>query len=110
MPMTRLLVVHLAGAMPQGKLEAFRKSLTLTKRGRLTDDEDSQFGYRYLRDEPDNFVKLSLWRTDETHWYLNLSYMNEPVAAEVVERCRVEILAAAEKHGFLVEKVSQFPE
>lgn len=105
MPMRTALGVKMSGQMSQRTLEKFRASLRLQKSGRLTDEEDAQFGYKYLRDEQDNWVELSLWRIDDTHWSVRLSYMNEPVPVEVIEQVRADILAAADKHGFTVEKV-----
>jgi hypothetical protein len=101
--MTTLLSVELYGEMPQSKLEQLRRLLKLERLGRLTDAEDAEFGYRYLRNEESNWVTLSLWRIDDTHWALDLSYLNEPVPAEVVDRCRREIFAAAQRLGLTAE-------
>jgi hypothetical protein len=105
MAMKRLLRVKIYGQMSQSTLERFRTSLRLRKRGRLSDEEDAEFGYRYLRDEGDDWVELSLWRIDDMHWSVRLSYMNEPVPVEVIQQVRADIVATAEKHGFTVESI-----
>jgi hypothetical protein len=105
MPMTRQLEVRLHGDMSQGTLEKLRKSLKLKKRGRLTDLEDVEFGYRYLQKDNANWIQLSLQRTAETDWFVVLTYLNEPVASQTVEQCRADILAAAKKLGFTAEEV-----
>jgi hypothetical protein len=83
MPMNQLLGIWLRGELPQSKLDRLREDLSLTRRGRLTDSEDAEFGYRYLRDD----------------------YEGEPPSRETVDRIRRAILKAASQHGLEVDRV-----
>lgn len=107
MPMTTALKINFSGEMPQSKLEKMRELLGLTRRGRLDDDEDAEFGYRYLQRDDDNQVEVDLWRSTATEWYVKLVYLSEPPAAGVVDQLQSDILAAAGQLGFTVDRVWQ---
>lgn len=109
MPTTRLLNIRLHGEMPQERLDKFRELLGLERRGRLDDPDDAEFGYRYLRDEENEWADVSLWRTDNRNWYVVLDYMGQPPSAKLIDQCRTEILTAARELGFTVDDVSQPP-
>jgi hypothetical protein len=68
MALERRLLVLLRGAVDRARLEELRRSLGLRPRGRLTDQEDSEFGYRYVGDPDDRSVILSLWRYADDEW------------------------------------------
>ena len=99
MPMHLALAVRLRGEMPPAKLRAVRELLGLTPDGRLDDEDDASFGHRALRQD----VLLDLYRHRNAEWRLRLTYRNEPPAPETVERCRLDILAAAARLGLTVE-------
>lgn len=103
--MSRLLVVWLRGELPQSKLDRLRELLSLTRRGRLTDTEDAEFGYRYLCEEPPDRVVLQLYRHDDSSWNVSLAYEGDPPPADTVDEIRHEILHAAALLGLEVERV-----
>jgi len=103
MPMERALDVLLRGAMPQSRLEQLRDLLRLRSRGRLTDAEDMNFGYRYLRQAPD--LVLHLWRYEDASWGVRLTYEGEPPSDTEVVECRSDILSAAAQVGLDVDRV-----
>jgi hypothetical protein len=105
MPMNRLLVVFLRGELSQSKLDRLRELLSLTRRGRLTDAEDAEFGYRYLRDEAPDRVVLHLYRDDDTSWSVSLAYEGEPPSQDTVDEIRRAILDAASELGLEVVRV-----
>jgi hypothetical protein len=101
MPMGLALAVRLRGEMPAAKLRAVRELLGLTTDGRLGDEDDSSFGHRALGQD----VLLDMYRHRDAEWRLRLTYRDEPPDAATVERCRLDILAAAERLGLAVESV-----
>lgn len=107
MSMTTALKVSLSGEISQAKLDKIRELLDLTKRGRLDDDEDANFGYRNLQRDETNQITLDLWRNTGTDWYLKLSYMSEPPAAGVVDQLRSDIVSAAGQLGLTVDRIWQ---
>ncbi|HEY2703280.1 MAG TPA: hypothetical protein VGL20_06280 [Candidatus Dormibacteraeota bacterium] len=103
--MNRLLDVWLRGELSQSRLDRLRELLSLTRRGRLTDAEDAEFGYRYLgEDAPDRTV-LQLYRDGDSLWKLSLEYQGEPPSPETVEETRRAILTAASKLGLAVDQI-----
>jgi hypothetical protein len=109
MGMQPALFVELRGELPHARLERLRELLALTRKGRLDDTQDTEFGYRYLREDDGNLVVLRLMRRSDTDWGMRLTYQNEPPPAEAVERLREEIPAAAASVGLEVEEVRVFP-
>jgi hypothetical protein len=105
MPMNRLLVVCLRGELSQSKLDHLRELLSLTRRGRLTDAEDAEFGYRYLPDEAPDRVVLQLYRDDDTSWNISLAYEGEPPPPDTVGEIRRTILEAASQLGLEVDRI-----
>jgi hypothetical protein len=70
--------------------------------GRLTDDEDAEFGYRYLRQDRTNQTEIDLLRHAPTKWSVRLTYQSEPPPVEVVQQLRSDILSAAGQLGLIV--------
>jgi len=104
MAMQCRLIVSLQGGMSRAKLDALRRLLEMERRGRLDDQEDVEFGYRYLQERP-NTVRLYLIRDDDTHWRVKLTHEKEPPPAGTVEALRSAILSAAAQLGFTTERV-----
>lgn len=106
MPMTIALTVRFRGEMTQATLLRLREQLALNRRGRLTDAEDAEFGYRHLQHDELNWIDLTLWRHDDAHWSFLLTYLKESPARDVVERELADIRAALAQVGFTVEDVA----
>lgn len=104
MPMQLILSVRLCGEMPQAKLDALRGRMGMRSIGRLTDLEDAEFGYRYLRQDKGNFVVLHLWRRSDTEWAIHLSFENEPPSDTIVQQYRSQIFEAAAALGLTAEE------
>jgi hypothetical protein len=106
----RWLSVTLRGGLTQPALERFRELLGLSRRGRLTDAEDMNFGTRDLPVEPPGRAALDLWRHDDTLWEARLTYAHAPPPRELVERIRSAILSAAAEVGLSVQGVREPPD
>lgn len=104
MPMKRILSIRLCGEMPQSKLDQLRERLRMRRMGRLTDLEDAEFGYRYLRQDDGNIVVLRLWRQTDTEWVVDLSFEHDPPSDGIVQECRSQILESAAALGLAVEE------
>jgi hypothetical protein len=102
MVMHEALRVILSGEMPQEKLDNLRNLLGLTREGRLSDDEDAEFGYR--RDRT-NRTKISLYRHTPAKWQVKMTYQSEPPPIEVVQQLRSDVLSAASHLGLTVVDV-----
>jgi hypothetical protein len=63
--MTRLHAVHLVGELDAARLNGLRAALGMQRRGRLTDLEDADFGYRVITVGAEQAATLRLWRDDE---------------------------------------------
>lgn len=105
MPMTRSLTVRLTGPMPADTLRAVRDDLSLKPKGRLTDAEDDEFGYRYLQQDDQNWISLDLVRQDDTSWAFHLTYLNDPPPAGTVSQVLADVTASAERNGLMVAEV-----
>lgn len=98
-PMKGALSIGLRGEMSEASLDALRQRLGLRRAGRLSDREDAEFGYRYLREGAGNRVLLGLWRRDGSDWVVQLTFENEPPPRSTVEEYRTKILEAAAALG-----------
>jgi len=105
MPMTRALTVRFTGPMPAGTLRQIREELSLHAKGRLSDAEDDEFGYRYLQKNDQNWISLDLSRQDDTNWAFYLTYLSDPPPPEITSQILADITAAAGRHGFTVVEV-----
>jgi hypothetical protein len=105
MPMSTALTVRLTGPMPAGTLQQIREDLSLHAKGRLSDAEDENFGYRYLQKDDQNWISLDLYRVDDTNWAFDLTYLSEPPAPETIGQVLADITAAAGRNGFTVAEV-----
>jgi len=105
--MSNALVVHFSGAMPPDRLAALRESLNLHPRGRLTDAEDANFGYRQLQHDDENWITLDLWRQSDTEWSLDLTYLKTPPAAETLDETLSSIRGAVTELGFTIGRVDR---
>ena len=107
MPMTMQFKVELRGEVAGEVLDRLRDRLALTPRGRLTDLEDAEFGYRYLMKDDSGHIDLTLFRDPRDHrrWRLTLSYLGRPATRDVVTEVRRDVLLAAEDLGLAVEYV-----
>jgi hypothetical protein len=105
------LTVHLLGKLSQTGLDEFRRRLDLHRSGRLTDEQDEDFGYRYLREDKGHFIRLTLWRKDAdgTRWVVELTYQNEPPDEATVDRLLAQIQDAAAAAGLSLEGSRRHP-
>jgi hypothetical protein len=97
--------------MTQERLDQLRSELSLMKRGRLTDPEDAEFGYRFLTDEPRMGPEMELWRVDRDVWYFTVKATGEHAPPdEQVAAWQAEIERALRNVGFpLIERRSFTP-
>src|SRR2546430_16868232 len=98
-PMERVLSIRRRGEMSEAKLDELRQRLGLERVGRLSDREDAEFGYRYVRQDEGSTIMLGLWRRHDTDWVVHLSFENEPPPQSTVEEYRSRILEAAAALG-----------
>jgi hypothetical protein len=106
MPMRRVLTIRLKGQLSETALEELRRRLGLQSEGRLTDREDVEFGYRYLRRDEGNFVRLGLSREGDGNadWVIHLTCQNEPPDEGTMRRLRSEVAGAAGGLGLAFEE------
>lgn len=105
MAMTPILEVHLGGWLDDVRLGRLRKLLNLEPHGRLTDTQDAHFGHRSVRDVPDEWVWLDLFRRDGDRWLVTLTHAGPRPADEVVARGLAEVLGAADAVGLAVTRI-----
>jgi hypothetical protein len=91
-------IVSISGDLG-GRLNNFRERLQLTKRGRLSDEWDEEFGYRIIRAGDEGLVRLDLDRYADDEWEVSLAYEKEPLPGVEVEELLDEIFAAAAAVG-----------
>lgn len=96
--------VVLSGALTRTALDLVRDRLGLSRRGRLDDDWDEEFGVRALRDAPEAPMLLRLYRKSPQEWLIALTHQGEPPASALLEELRREIRAAAAEAGLTVER------
>ncbi|WP_370945824.1 hypothetical protein AB5J62_43095 [Amycolatopsis sp. cg5] len=104
LPVESAYYAGFAGSLTQERLEAIRERFGLSRRGKLDDDWDTDFGVVRLRDEPGTPVKLNFDRRAEDKWSFSVTYQGEPPAPELLERVRSEIAAAAAEAGLTIER------
>jgi hypothetical protein len=101
----RLLELRFRGTVSQRELDLMRERLGLTRRGRLGDDWDSDFGYRDIRPthEGDGRVELVLSREldRENEWYFRIWYSQDPLTAEQTAEWERRIHDAAAAAGLM---------
>ncbi|MET9860629.1 hypothetical protein ABZY93_15155 [Streptomyces smyrnaeus] len=101
------LCIRMKGNLGE-QLSEFREQVGLTRRGRLDDVFDQEFGRRELRPKAQGKVELTLWRGFEDHdWMIEITYERDPLPSDEAERIRRNILNAAAKTGMTV--TTQFP-
>lgn len=95
LPVQRAYTARFDGALTQERLDRLRDTVGLNPRGSLDDDRDELFGVRTVRAEQSTPVLLRLYRQDEHHWLLALTYQGEPPAPEQLESVRTAVRVAA---------------
>ncbi len=85
-------------------MQELAAALELTRRGRLGDRDDAEFGSRVLAD---GRAELGLWRRDDEAWSVTLDY--RPDAAVLVEDVLGWVRQAAPAAGLTVESVHDLP-
>jgi hypothetical protein len=105
MAMKAIFDVRLEGRLDQPRLDRLRKLLNLTPRGRLTDTEDAEFGHRDLRDTPQEWVWLTLWRESDTDWHLHLTFAGPALPQPEIDECLAGVLGAAAALGLAVTRI-----
>jgi hypothetical protein len=69
---SRELILDLRGTLNQPALDGLRAALGLHRRGRLTDREDAEFGYRTVTENGEPRLTLRLWRNAEDQWRITI--------------------------------------
>jgi hypothetical protein len=96
--MRDLLNVKVDGEIDQTTLTSLQESLDLKKAGRLTDDWDQAFGYRYPRGGTDRSVSIDLYRDP---WQVSFAYDEStprPTEEEIAQ-WKEEIVAGIQAAG-----------
>lgn len=98
------LLVRLSGRLDEDRLGGFATALGLTRRGRLGDREDAEFGSRVLAE---GRAELGLWRRAEESWSVTLDY--KPDAAGLADEVTDLVERAAPAAGLSVESRKDLP-
>ncbi|NUR69252.1 MAG: hypothetical protein HOU81_00270 [Hamadaea sp.] len=108
MPEVRRLTIRLSGGLDQSTLERLRADLGLRRRGRLTDVEDWEFGYRAL---DGSTAMLRLWRFEDTRWAITLdsAYADTPGDSEVAELAELAEQSARRAGFTIVDRIIGAP-
>ncbi|MGY4103815.1 hypothetical protein ACW2Q0_30390 [Nocardia sp. R16R-3T] len=108
-PKRRLLLI-LSGELDHDRLEQSRDRLGLSRRGRLDDPDDMQFGSRELGAGGDASVLAKLWRDGENRWSISVEVMPDALIDSTdVDRWQEMFETAARSVGFDVVEVREFP-
>src|SRR3954471_635866 len=91
----RRLTVDLRGQLDQAALDGLRDALGLHRRGRLTDREDWEFGFRVLTAEGEPPATLRPCRYAERRWAVTLDAAELPATEVLSWAERAEAAAAA---------------
>ena len=112
MAQERRFLLILSGRLDQIGLAELRRVLGLRSLGRLTDGEDSQFGYRNIGDGGSPSMVLELWRHGDEQWAVSLDVASDvDVSEDEIARWRMQAEAAAHAVGLtMVEHRSFAPE
>ncbi|MFD8492000.1 hypothetical protein [Amycolatopsis sp. NPDC059657] len=94
-PVERAYYATFTGSLTQAQLQAIRDRFGLSRRGKLDDDWDQDFGVVTLQDA----VKLHLYRKEPDKWSFSLTYQGEPPSPELLDQIRAGISAAAAEAG-----------
>lgn len=99
-----VLASTMRGSVDYDGVRSLRRSLNLQPRGRWDDDDDAAFGERYLVDNGDDRVCLTLWRQRSNVWMVSLVATPAAVPSrEDLEQLLAEIRTAAQSVGLTVE-------
>lgn len=99
--------VSIVEPVDASSLARIREVLNLKPHGRLTDDWDYEFGYRYLREsEGASSPRMALWRADGQPWYIAVSHPVAEPSAQEVEQWRQEIIDGIKAAGLTPEPMS----
>ncbi|WP_327094674.1 hypothetical protein OIE68_31880 [Nocardia vinacea] len=106
----RRLLLILSGELDHSRLEQLRDTLGLSRRGRLDDPDDMQFGARELGAGGDASVLAKLWRDGENRWSLSVEVMPDALIDSTdVDQWQEMFDTAARSVGFDVVEVREFP-
>lgn len=106
--MRRAYTIDFTSTMSSQSLRMLRERLTLQPRGRLTDSEDVEFGYRYLATVPDRVV-VRLYRMPADAWRLVLLYERDRPSDQAVHAWLAETLDALDSAGVSATRHSGEP-
>jgi len=104
------LLLILSGELDHDQLEQLRDTLSLSRRGRLHDPDDMQFGSRELGAGGDASVLAKVWRDGENRWSLTVEVMPDALIDSTdVDQWQEMFETAARSVGFDVVEVREFP-
>jgi hypothetical protein len=106
----RRLLLNLSGELDHDRLEQLRDTLGLSRRGRLHDPDDMQFGSRELGAGGDTSVLAKLWRDGEDQWSISVEVMPDALIDSTdVDQWQEMLETAARSVGLDVVEVREFP-
>lgn len=95
-----ILVIDIEGEVDQPGLDRLRTQLNLTKRGRLGDDWDQQFGYRTVETRSGQALNVRLSRQFDNSWTVNVSASTSAIVEHEVALLRTELTEAISAAGY----------
>jgi hypothetical protein len=99
--MSRILVIDIDGDVDQSSLERLQTHLNLTRRGRLTDDYDQEFGYRIIESASGQETNIGLFRNFDESWKISVMSTSQPdLGSDELALLRAELVEGITAAGF----------
>jgi hypothetical protein len=95
-----VLVVDIRGEVDQSGLDRLRTHIKLTKRGRLTDDWDQEFGYRIVDTPSGQRFNVGLFREFDGSWLVDASASSANVDSNELSLLRTELVEGITAAGY----------
>lgn len=95
-----VLVVDIRGEVDQSGLDRLRTHIRLTKRGRLTDDWDQEFGYRIIDTPSGQRINVGLFRQFDGSWLVDASASSPSIDSNELTLLRSELVEGITAAGY----------
>jgi hypothetical protein len=95
-----ILVIDIRGEVDPSGLDRLRTHIHLTKRGRLTDDWDQEFGYRIIDISNGQRINIGLFRESDGSWLVDASASSPNIDSDALTQLRTELVEGIAAAGY----------